>query len=138
MGLSRDGSDRGFGLVEVIVSLALLGILFASAAPLMVGALRLTSTSVVQATASELANAQLERARAAATSCADYKNFLAVPISPATTTDARGITYTVTQTAASSITCPSAALLDYEVAVSTSTPGTQPKVRITTQFWTAD
>jgi len=130
--------DDGFSLVEIIISLALLGLLFASAAPLLVGALKLSAQSAVQATATELATGQLERARASATTCADFKTFLAAPLSPATTTDARGVTYTVSQTPATSVTCPTAALINYQVSVTTSGGGHQPRVRIETQLWTVN
>ncbi len=127
--------DGGFSLVEIIVSITLLGLLFAVSAPLFAGALLLTSNSTIQATASEIANSQLEAARTHATSCTNLKSFLSTPIT-GTVTDARGITYTVTQTPTTAISCPASTLLPYYVEVSTNTSGVQPKVRIETAFWT--
>lgn len=135
--LDRRHSEQGFGLVEIVVALALLGILFAAAAPLFVGALQLTAQSAVQATATELANTQLERARAAATTCPNFKTFLSTAITPTATTDARGVTYTISQTPGTAVTCPASgtSLLPYQVSITTSDPGIQPKLRIETQIW---
>lgn len=129
--------DDGFGLVEIIVALTLLGILLASAAPLLVGSLKLAAQASVQSTATELANAQLERARAAATTCPNFKTFLSTAITPTATTDARGVTYTVSQTPGTAVTCPASgtSLLTYQVSITTSDPGIQPKLRIETQIW---
>ena len=132
----REERDAGFGLVEALIALTLLALIVMAAAPVMVSALGLTSQSSVAATASDLANGQLERARSAATTCPAFKSFLSAPL-PATYTDARGVTYTLSQTPASSVSCPAAgeSLLDYKVSVTTSQPGTQPAVTVVTQIW---
>lgn len=128
--------EAGFGLVEVIIAFVLLGILFASAAPLMMGALRLSAQAAVVGTASEVANEQLERARASATTCNGFKNFLNAPL-PAPYVDARGVSYTISQTPVTAVACPAsgASLIDYTVSVTTTSPGTQPKITVETQIW---
>lgn len=132
------GADReaGFGLVEIMISMVLLGLLFAAFAPLLVNALRSASASARLATATQLANEQIERARAGATSCADYVSFLAAPTPPMT--DARNITYSLAQTDPATVTCPpsgESSLQPYWVEVHATGVPTSPLVRIQTAIW---
>jgi len=133
--------DGGFGLTEILVSLFLLALMFASFAPLLVSTLVTAARSTALATATQVANQQIElaRAKAAGTNehigCAYFKIFLDDPILPVT--DAQGRTYTVTQTPSSAITCPTSggALVPYEVRVTANGAHRPAEVRITTEIW---
>lgn len=60
----EDDRDEGFGLVEIIVSMALLGILLLAVAPLFMGGLRVTAKMTTIATATQLVNHDIDTARA--------------------------------------------------------------------------
>lgn len=134
--------DAGFGLTEVLVSLVLLAIMFASFAPLLVGALQTSARSTALATSTQIANQQIEKARATAAGkienvgCQYFQNFLGEPIDAVT--DAQGRTYTVTQTSPSDISCPTSrgALVPYWVHVTADGANKPADVRITTELWT--
>ena len=61
----KDDSEDGFGLVEIIVAIALLGILLMAVAPLLMGGLRVTAKTTTIATATQIVSQELDEARAA-------------------------------------------------------------------------
>jgi prepilin-type N-terminal cleavage/methylation domain-containing protein len=67
--LDPRAGDRGFGLIEVIVSMFLLGVIAVAIIPVLVQGLRLSTTNAGLAAATQLANQQIEQVRGA-TSCA--------------------------------------------------------------------
>lgn len=137
---AREG-DAGFGLVEILVSMMLLGIMLAAFAPLLAGMLQHSARASAQATATQVANQQIERVRGAASgvagTCAALKHFLTT-VPPVSAEDSAGRVYTVTQTPGSAVTCPAsgAALIPYEVTVTTSGAYAPGPTTITTQIWT--
>lgn len=64
------GDDRGFGIIEIVVSMFLLGLIATAFLPLLIQGLKQSAANATLATATQLANDQIELARAA-TSCAD-------------------------------------------------------------------
>ncbi|HEY0188568.1 MAG TPA: prepilin-type N-terminal cleavage/methylation domain-containing protein [Cellulomonas sp.] len=121
--------DDGFGLIEIIVSMALLGLLAAALAPLFASSLALTAKSAVLAHANQLANSRIEELRASAT-CATAAG------APVTSTDSRGVGHTVTTTIDAS-TCATDGLLQVEVDVDTTSAlfDSEPIVSVSTTIW---
>jgi len=88
--------ESGLGLMEVVISMSLLGILAISFIPVLINSWKDTSTNTTIATATQIVNGQIEGARAvrsaAATSpsCQDVVAFLNVTLAPVI--DPRGVT----------------------------------------------
>lgn len=59
-------ADAGFGMIEVIVSLFILGLIAVAVVPILVQGLRLSIANAVVATATQLANQQVEQVRGTA------------------------------------------------------------------------
>jgi prepilin-type N-terminal cleavage/methylation domain-containing protein len=56
--------ESGFGLIEIVVAIFLLGLLAVAVLPILVQGLRLSATNSTLATATQLANQQIEQVRA--------------------------------------------------------------------------
>jgi type II secretory pathway pseudopilin PulG len=63
-------SEQGIGLIEIIISMLLLALLATALVPVLVSGLKQASSSATLATATQLANDELERARSW-TRCSD-------------------------------------------------------------------
>jgi prepilin-type N-terminal cleavage/methylation domain-containing protein len=85
--------DRGFGLVEVLVSMMLLALLAVAILPALVGSLKNSAMNATLATATGLVNQQLENARAHAPSTCS-----SLAASDFTVTDSRGVVLKVART----------------------------------------
>lgn len=75
--------EAGLGLIEIVVSMFLIGLLAIAFLPLVIQGLLLTSSNVTLATATQLVNAQIDLARAqvaTSESCASLTAFAALPI----------------------------------------------------------
>lgn len=89
-------SERGFGVIEVVVSFFLLGVLLISYIPLLVNSVKETGMNTTIATATQIVNEQIEGARAVRSpastspSCQDLTAFLQVTL--ASVIDPRGVT----------------------------------------------
>lgn len=100
-------SESGFGIIEVVVSMFLLGIMSVSFVPLVLNSWRDTGANTTIATATQIVNQQIEGARAVRSassttpSCQDIVSFLQVTLPPVI--DPRGVTL---QPSWSSTTCP--------------------------------
>ena len=92
----RLNTDQGFGIIEVVVSMFLLGLLSISFIPLLVNSVKNTGVNTTIATATQIVNQQIEGARAVrsaaatAPSCSDMTKFLQVTLAPVI--DPRGVT----------------------------------------------
>lgn len=90
-----DADERGFGVIEIVVSMFLLLIIAAAFLPLMIQGYKLSVLNATVATATQLANQQVERVRGAgaAPNCTAIFTALNNPpaaapaTSPATTVD---------------------------------------------------
>lgn len=138
-GRSRQ-DDEGFGLVEIMVSMVLLGILLMALIPILINSFRVTSKNTTIATATQLVSARLEDARTAsvAGSCANVK---AIIETPKVVSDGRGVPLTVTgkvtncsQTAGNEHDEPRLATV-VVTATTTSPNFTNPVATATTQIW---
>ena len=101
----REARDEqsGFGLVELIVAMAILAIISLSLVPLLLNGVRQSAAATTLATATQLANEQIENAAAQPTLCQDFNdtNILTTK----TQVDPRGVTLVITNTVAA---CPTA------------------------------
>ncbi|MEV7971877.1 type II secretion system protein [Cellulomonas sp. NPDC089187] len=136
---ARLGSDAGIGIVEILVAMAVFGVLMASVTPLLLNSITQTARAAQLATASQIANQQVERARSAATDCGQLVAHLTASsgAAQAAVHDSRGITYAVTETAPGSINCPDAdGLVTYAVTVEAQTNTSRPvRATVETQIW---
>ena len=86
----------GFGIIEVVISMFLLGLLSISFIPLLINSIKNSGTNTTIATATQIVNQQIEGARAVrsaaatAPSCSDMTKFLQVTLAPVI--DPRGVT----------------------------------------------
>lgn len=93
----RRRDDEGLGLVEVIVSMIIVGVLFLAIGALLIRAVTATAGNGTKATADEFASSIIEDARAVAVTgnCANVK---AAALGPFTMVDGRGVQLTATGT----------------------------------------
>ncbi|HUW88473.1 MAG TPA: prepilin-type N-terminal cleavage/methylation domain-containing protein [Candidatus Paceibacterota bacterium] len=88
--------ESGFGIIEVVVSMFLLGMMSVSFVPLLLNSWKDTSANTTIATATQIVNEQIEGARAVRSasvstpSCADIIAYLQVTLPPVI--DPRGVT----------------------------------------------
>lgn len=61
---NRSDGDKGFGLVEIVVSMFILGLIAIAFLPLLIQGVKVTAQNRVLATATQLVHDQLEQARA--------------------------------------------------------------------------
>lgn len=89
-------SEDGFSILEVVVSMFLLGLLSVAFIPLLLNSWKATAKNTTIATATQIVNQQIEGARAVrspaatAPSCNDVTQFLQVTLAPVK--DPRGVT----------------------------------------------
>lgn len=87
--------DRGFGLVEVIVAMALLLIIALSMLPVFINALNLSKANVSVTTATQLVSEQMDQARSIPSSCLAVQTFRDESLGR-TVPDPRGVVLVVT------------------------------------------
>ncbi len=100
----RADAERGFGLVEVLVSMMLLMIVALSLLPVYVTALKLSASNVSMTTATQLVSEQMDVARQLASTCRALKEFVA-QTSDITELDPQGRTLVVHRS--TDVNCPS-------------------------------
>lgn len=89
-------SESGFGVIEVVVSMFLLGIMSLSFIPLLLNSWKGTGANTTIATATQIVNQQIEGVRAVRSvastspSCQDITQYLQVTLAPVI--DPRGVT----------------------------------------------
>lgn len=83
--------DRGFGLVEIVVSMFLLALLAVAFLPLLIESLRVSVTNSKVATANQILSEQLDAIALVGRTCAAFDAFESAAIP--TVTDARGTVY---------------------------------------------
>ena len=88
--------EDGFGLIEIVISMFLLGLMAVAFLPLLITSLQTTVLNSTIATATQLVEQQLEWARLEVDTCAalkiDYKDVMLPAV-----TDARGTSYQPTR-----------------------------------------
>ncbi|WP_167138257.1 prepilin-type N-terminal cleavage/methylation domain-containing protein [Diaminobutyricimonas sp. TR449] len=112
-----DPKEAGFGLIEIMVSMFLLALLAVAFLPLLVESMRSSVVNATAATASQIASAQLDEARALQPYCDVLSG---MPTTPAAVIDARGTSYQAIRTIG---VCPGSypGVIQISVAVTPST-----------------
>jgi type II secretory pathway pseudopilin PulG len=92
----RDQS--GLGLVEIVIAFAILAIVSLSLIPVLANGISQSASNTTIATASQLANAQINLAAIQPTTCSHFNDYGI--LTQTTSVDARGVTLVVTNTVA--------------------------------------
>lgn len=87
-----DPNDSGFGLIEIVISMFLLGLLAIAFLPLLVTSMKTTVVNSSIATATQLVNQQMDQARAVGATCALITAFGSTALT-AGPPDERGVSY---------------------------------------------
>lgn len=112
--------DRGFGIIEVVISVFLLGVLVIAFLPLLQSSLKLSSNNVTSATAVQLVNEQMDIARGLPATCAAIQRFATETIG-LLNEDPRGTVLEVHRTAPS--TCPTTYPTNVALGISVTVEG---------------
>ncbi|SDK29254.1 hypothetical protein SAMN05216282_104204 [Cryobacterium psychrotolerans] len=94
--VNRGPCEAGFGLIEIVVSMFLLGLLSVAFLPLLVTSLQTSVRNSTIATATQLVNQQMEQARAAGDTCSLITAFGSASLA-VVPPDARGVSYQPTR-----------------------------------------
>ena len=89
-------SERGFGVVEVVVSMLLLGLIAVAFLPLLIKSLQVSVANATTATASQLVSGHMEQARAAGDTCSAITAYAGSTLPQVV--DSRGVRYQTTRT----------------------------------------
>lgn len=68
--------DAGFSLVEIVVSMFLIGIIAVSVLPVLIQTLRASALNITVATSAQMLNEEFDAARAAVNNCAQLQSFI--------------------------------------------------------------
>ena len=98
---SRD-RDKGFSMVEIVVSMFLIGIIAVSVLPVLIQALKASAANITVATSNQMINEEMDAARGAVRNCDELQEFLANTRSPVT--DSQNIELRSTRTGAGDCT----------------------------------
>ncbi|WP_166785363.1 type II secretion system protein [Cryobacterium sp. TMT2-17-1] len=85
-------ADSGFGLIEIVISMFLLGLLAVAFLPLLVNSVRTTVTNSSIATATQLVNQEMKKAQLAGDTCALITAYGSTSV-PVVSPDSRGVSY---------------------------------------------
>ena len=69
--------DKGFGMVEIVISMFLIAVLAVSFLPVLIGALRSSALNVTVATSTQMINEQMDAARGEVSNCHELAAFVA-------------------------------------------------------------
>jgi type II secretory pathway pseudopilin PulG len=94
--------ERGLGIAEILVAMLMLAILSLATLPVLINGIKQSAANTTLATATQLANRQMELAVLQGPTCAAITSYVATP--PASVTDALGVVLQISLTAG---TCPS-------------------------------
>ena len=89
--------DSGFGLVEIVISMFLIGIIAVSFLPVLVQALKASALNITVATSTQMINEQLDAARGEVSNCEQLAAFVAA--TPPAVTDSQSIVLQATRSA---------------------------------------
>jgi prepilin-type N-terminal cleavage/methylation domain-containing protein len=87
----RSVDDRGFGMIEIVVSMFLIALIAVAFIPVLVQGMRISVVNTSIATATQLVSQSMEKVRTEVKTCADLRKFAAEPISPVV--DKRGVSF---------------------------------------------
>jgi type II secretory pathway pseudopilin PulG len=89
--------DSGFGLVEIVVSMFLIGVLAISFLPVLVRSLTASALNITVATSTQMINEQMDTARAQVSNCDQLAAFVAD--TPPAVTDSQNVVLQATRSA---------------------------------------
>ncbi len=89
----RVRADEGFGLVEVVIAMLLLGLIAIALLPTLINGLGYSAQQSSVATATRQVNSLIDQVRQSP-SCATMPTILGTPATPQTFSDGRGKTFT--------------------------------------------
>ena len=115
-------ADSGFGMVEIVVAMFLLGILSLMILPVIISAMTLASKNVTIATATQLSNQQVDVARSLPSSCASLTAFADETLG-LRHTDPRGTVLVVDRAAVCPLTYPGVVTFTSSVGAEGATEG---------------
>jgi type II secretory pathway pseudopilin PulG len=78
----QTSAESGFGLIEVVISMLLIGLLAIAFLPLLITTMQATVLNSTVASATQVVTQQLEQARASGSSCSAVKAFAAAEPAP--------------------------------------------------------
>lgn len=112
---TRERTDSGLSLVEIVVAMFLLALVSIAFLPLLINSLQISIRNATISTATQLLNGQLDALAATAPTCAAVSAFGAAAI-PATT-DRRNVTYQPVRSvpACNTLTFPATVSVNLEV-----------------------
>jgi type II secretory pathway pseudopilin PulG len=84
----REETQAGFGMIEIVISMFLLGILAIAFLPVLITSMKASVVNTTVASAAQVVTQQLEQARATGSSCSAVKAFAAAV--PAAVAQPRG------------------------------------------------
>jgi prepilin-type N-terminal cleavage/methylation domain-containing protein len=87
--------DRGFGMIEIIISMFLIAIIAIAFIPVLIQGMRVSVVNTSTATATQLVSQSMEQARSRGTNCADLRTFAAEVATPVV--DKRGVSFQLTK-----------------------------------------
>lgn len=90
--------ENGFTMVEIVVSMFLIGIIAVSVLPVLMQALKATAVNITIATATQMLNEQLDTARGSVRNCSQLHDFLAA--TPPSVTDSQKVVLQAKRTGA--------------------------------------
>jgi type II secretory pathway pseudopilin PulG len=89
--LRNNSGERGFGMIEIVVSMFLIALIAIAFIPVLIQSMRLSVVNTSVATATQLVSKDMEQARARGTNCADIRSFAGEV--PGPVVDQRGVSF---------------------------------------------
>ncbi len=113
---ARSGDESGFGLIEIVVAMFILGILAVAFLPMLIQGIKQSAINATRSSANQHASQQIELARAQ-TTCSGLASYAAAAAPTLVITDPRGIKLQATRTVGP---CLSTAAFPTTVAITTT------------------
>lgn len=114
---AKADDDDGFGLVEIIIAITLLGILFAAMAPVVLASLSATERMATVASANQAADSSITETRRLLGTTAGCQAWIDNPPAATEAVDERGRTLGVQVAVDSAATCDAGSLVGFTVIV---------------------
>jgi type II secretory pathway pseudopilin PulG len=88
---SSETGQRGFGMIEIVVSMFLIALIAIAFIPVLIQGMRISVMNTSVATATQLVSQDMEQARSRGTNCADLQSFANEVLAPVV--DQRGVSF---------------------------------------------
>jgi len=128
--MENDRRESGFGVVEIVVSMFLLGLIAIAFLPLLVQSLRVSVSNSTLTTATQLVAQQMDELRSLGTTCATLDAYANTPFPPVTADGNHVLTVTIAlDCPAASVALPTTVMATVSI---TEKPDTVPIAKATT------